>query len=727
MDNVIGQMDLFGGEYGEPKFEIIDNRKNSSDPVDEANRRINLVEFSMVSENNLTIEELFSSYDTIKVITYSYDMNFMNRIAGMFKHAEVIMGASFMATRKDFVNDMCSVILANANYVRNSIPKHANIVRLMREGNMEIHVPRDVKDHRKIYLLKSDSGNTRVIFGSANATYGGWGGNQLEFTGYCDTPELYDTLETKFEVSWMLSDNIPFNMVAVDKSDNSSASAMTDEDAIDEELIDNNVILSGKKKSVETLITVVSDNSEDTNERVNYCIDMDKLEASYKKISKGVFKADKNGVCEIQAKSVSRLKTNLKRIANQYKSKMETVTKDYPSFTFDLESQKAFVDNKELDLHPCEADIKSDLKILLNVFKNFDDFIDPSGELKNTHFKMMNGIFASSVFSHMRCVANVYGIATESMPLYLLAYSNGSNCGKTFMIKFLMKMMCGKILKEFSCDDLNSDRIKGLLYVQSDDIPKGTPVFVDEISNKWFSLRKDECLKHVSDTCENKNNDTRPMLIMASNNVLEPEEPIRKRLIYLRFDASLPSTHDKAAMSTKGKAIISSVGTAFYREYFRRLMEKCVELVAFMETEQEANKENGFYPDILKISSNILVDMFKEYNDGIVPDYAKELGWHLDYDLAVVRNAILNLKEEYKINPDAFSVKGKYVIFEQGGDNESKKKIDALKNTLPSEFEATVSSSRESNILQIARVPLEQESGMSFKKSALRSLVERFV
>ena len=54
-----------------------------------------------------------------------------------------------------------------------------------------------------------------------------------------------------------------------------------------------------------------------------------------------------------------------------------------------------------------------------------------------------------------------------------------------------------------------------------------------------------------------------PLIVFASNNVLSLEEKFRKRMMFINFDGTMPSTIDQSAYKSRGIAIVNRLGTAF--------------------------------------------------------------------------------------------------------------------------------------------------------------------
>ena len=72
---------------------------------------------------------------------------------------------------------------------------------MIAKGDLNLRTSNYILDHRKIYLLKSDDGRTRVIKASANMSGRAWNGEHIEHYEYDDTPFCYEEYEKDFETA----------------------------------------------------------------------------------------------------------------------------------------------------------------------------------------------------------------------------------------------------------------------------------------------------------------------------------------------------------------------------------------------------------------------------------------------------------------------------------------------------------------------------------------------
>lgn len=136
-----------------------------------------------------TIDDLFSGYDSIRAITFSYDIAFINDIMKKFKYGEILLGTPFLVQKDTKMTEFLAETLTNAKEAADAVRRYPELSDMMINGDLVIHTPTFILDHRKIYLLSSDNGKTRVITALANMSGRAWNGEHMEFYE-CDDSEF---------------------------------------------------------------------------------------------------------------------------------------------------------------------------------------------------------------------------------------------------------------------------------------------------------------------------------------------------------------------------------------------------------------------------------------------------------------------------------------------------------------------------------------------------------
>lgn len=643
----------------------------------------------LISIEYLAFEELFGGYDTIKAITFSYELKFIDKLLVNFTNAKVIIGGAFFTQKDMTMQNLVIAALTNVDIAAKEVGKFENLLEMMREQRLEFRVPLACIDHRKIYILSnSKNGTTRVISSSANMSARAWEGDQMEHYSYDDMPLCFDEYSKRFDTFYSCCKALPLDVITTKHTDDPFKS-----NAIIKEIKEKNevIVLEHMREDVEL-------------DSVRYAIDYEKIKGRYDALVGDTNLKNKQGLFEISPKTLKKFELNLNK--ENLKAKNTNLQADYPRLKFDYENLQAFIDDEELNLQPCKDEVRRDIDELLALLENFNDFVGDKEKIKHTHFKLLNAVFASPFHAKIRCTAYLKNISTTSLPMFLLAASSSANCGKTFVITAILKMMSGKRLVNLNTESCRSTFIR--------DIQAGycsLPVFIDEVSNAYIGHLK-STIKN-SDTCEIKQLQDQPMILFASNDALEPDETLRKRMIFLRFEGALPSNIDQNAYKGRGNAIISRLSNALYREYLRRMLPKISELLDLMI---QGDTDDTWYPDVMLISSNVLLEILDDFGYARA-SYMRPLSFNADYSVNasfIAQDSLNEIAEFYKHDKSAFKINKKQVTIELGTDSDSKNKCKNWANTLPAEMKAKILSTKDKNQLILDRAELEKRLGIKF-------------
>lgn len=647
--------------------------------------RLKCFRSELKSVDFLSLKDLFSGFDSIKVITFSYDIGFINEILKYFKHGDIILGGNFLVQKDTKFQELLAEICTNAYEAGQSIKRYDRLIELLNNGDVEFRTPSFVLDHRKIYLLNAVDGRTRVIKASANMSKRAWTNEHVEHYEYDDTQKCYEEYMQDFKIAWDSSKAITMDVVSSKKAD---------------DLVNGNAILKGVKETGRTVV-LQQPKPEVLLENIKYAIDHDKIKEEYKAVLENIDSKSKNGLFEIIPRTIEKIEYSRRKFAQKL-LQVENTTENYPSMVLDLYNHECSFNDEPINLTPSAEEVKADIDELLGIFENFEQFVGNTARLKQVHFKLLNAIFCSPFNAKLRCAAKLRGVSASSLPLFALISSETSNSGKTFMVKATLKLMTGKDLEGVKACDYSKDCIRNTQIGV-----KCVPFFVDETDNSYISRIKD-IIKNP-EKCENNQLENMPMLIFASNNVLKPEEPIRKRMIFFTVDGALPSSIDKTAYESKGKAILKKLGTGLYREYLHRMMDKVRNELDFIIHSQDIPDE--YYPDLMVLSSETFISILEDYGYS-VPDYIRRLTWEDDYSSdSNADSAILEIAEFVKRNKKACSVDKENISIELGTDRSSQKKLESWKNILPAEMEATLQAPHGYYTIIINRKEFEKRLG----------------
>lgn len=688
------QTSLFDTIENKPDLDVIHGKQKHGEIED----KHKVYKTSFIETDYMSTEEIFSGFNEIRAITFSYDLIFVENIMKMFEYGELVLGGRFLVSKDAKLHELTAeayklneaMILSET--AADCVRERKDLVEMMSKGDLFIRSPRYIIDHRKIYLLKADDGRTRVVKGSANFTRGAFSGNQNENYEIDDSLEAYEAYLNDFETAWMLSDEIQEEVVTVDKTGDPEK--------------DIPVIRKVKETQKAILLEEVKEDAE-YYEMVRYAINVDNTINKNKALLTNIKLNERSGFIEIVPNTIKKIKANA-RSEKRKNLEIKEVIKDYPTLRINYGTKEAFIDNEKLDLHPTDDEVKNDVDVLFEALGNYEkDFIGNTERATLNHYKLLNVLFSSPFNAKIRCVADIKLISTSSLPPFALMSSQGSNTGKTFMAELVLKLMTGRPLKGHTMKQIPT---KSIETTQGQN--KGFPIFIDEINGQYYGrLRAD--IKN-SNYCEILQRDNQSLLFFAQNQQKDPDEPERKRMPFFKYDINLRSDIDTSAYEALGKSLKNKATNALFREYLRRMIEEVEKIIDYIIKSDDI--PDNYYPDLINVSSKILIDIFTEYGFEL-PKYVRELTWNEDLSYranSMVVDAIEEIRALWKSQPNNFKVNKDTVIIILGSDANSKKLAESWENMLPPEINANASAYRDKTEIVMHRHELEKRLGFKF-------------
>lgn len=229
------------------------------------------------AREHVTLQDLFSGFDKIRIITYSYSLGFIEHLIKYFKYVEIIIGADYIHEFDTDFKKLEAYVLSMGKYyndeVAKLIKKYPTVKQMLESGDLIIRVSRVIIDHRKVYILNDtkNSSHTRVITGSANMSMSAWFGNQMEIIDYDDGELRYEIESNSFETAINLSSDITHETVIAD---------------IDDYVSSNPILQTAKNnKSCEILFANIN-SQDDFNKKIEYVVNVDKNKDLYSDLLK---------------------------------------------------------------------------------------------------------------------------------------------------------------------------------------------------------------------------------------------------------------------------------------------------------------------------------------------------------------------------------------------------------------------------------------------------------
>lgn len=632
---------------------LFDNTKSLSNKLD-------VVKMEFQEALTISWEELFEGYDRLYAITYSSGIDFVCALLRKFDHAEIIFGCDEVISYS--LQEIVAYQLKTIERLRENNSKNKlDLIERIDSGSLKLLVARKILSHEKMYLLEADDGRKRVVLGSANMSYSAFTGRQRENICYLDGEKAFEWYKDSFEA------------LKSDSSDDITSAALKLAD--DHENLEEIPVMQTVRLKKALIIEPVSE----LKEEVRFVLDVKSLAG---KFTPYMPKADKKGKLILSPESVKQTRRRIEA-ANIQERELRS---EYPQLVIDAIDQSASLNNSPLNLYPDSESIRNDVLLFLEYMNGYEKFHGDVTGMQNRYFEFANWFFVSPFMAAMRNMAIRYNHNLLPYPVFGLVYGQ-SKAGKTSFLETLLNMMIGQKTK-ISAPDFTRSSIEQLKR-----IVKGAPIVVDDLTNTRFSQHAIETIKNddfgVADNIENY-----PAVVISANEDVKAVAPeIIRRTVICRVQAGLTNT--ELMKSSIVRKVQKNIGTAFYREYLRRMLEHVPDLLQELK-EDEASAA----PDILELSSQIIVEIVSESIEDEPPFYIRRLTLDDYFSEKVTGSyAIKIIRNAWKVNKKAFVVDKKYgqLRYNTGQTWEA----DRILKELPEDLEAQ--KSREWVVMDLNR------------------------
>lgn len=550
-----------------------------------AGELLDVVRMEFVEADTLRWQDLFSGFDTLRAITYSSAIGFVYQLADMFEDVEVIFGCEDVLSYslQEIMAYQCKLV----DRMRETASKmKVDLMSRVEDNTLHFFVAREKLSHEKIYLLSASDGRKRVVMGSANMSYAAFGGRQRENICYIDGSSAYD---------WYLNSYNEFRDECTDQILKETLAIADDGEHIEEIPIARTV----RAKKALMLETV-----EASKEDVRFALDVKGLAARF---ASSVPKPDKKGKTLLSPEKIKIIRRQI--VAD--KTKEKELRSEYPQLEVFADEGTVKLNGDNMDLAPSREEITQDVSLFLRYMGGYEKFHGDVAGMQRRYFEFANWFFCSPFMGCMRDMAVHYNQNTLPYPVFGLVYGQ-SKAGKTSFLETLLKMMIGQKTK-ISAPDFTRSSIEGLKRTV-----KGAPIIVDDLTNTRFNQHAIETIKNddfgIADHLVHY-----PAVVISANEDVKAVAPeVIRRTVVCCVQAGLTNT--EVMRSNVVRTVQREIGTAFYREYLRRMLEVVPDLLEEIKCD-----ENESAPDILAVSSAIIVSIIKEHTEEDLPAFVREL------------------------------------------------------------------------------------------------------
>lgn len=641
---------------------------------------LDVVRMEFAGAETCSWQDLFSGFDTLHAITYSSGIDFVYQLIDLFEDAEILFGCDEVISYslQEVMAYQCKMV----ERMRSTASKmKLDLVSRIDQGTLRFFVARSILSHEKLYLLSAKDGRKRVIMGSANLSRSAFGGYQRENICYLDGDTAYDWY---WDCFCQLRENC------------------TDQIAKETLLLaDNGEHLEELPiaRTIKAKKALILQPTEEAKEEVRFVLDVKNLAG---KFAPSVPKPDKKGKLML---SPEKMKTIRRQVVST-QTKEKELQSEYPQLEVFPDEKMVRLNGVDLDLHPPKEEIQNDVSLFLKYMEGYEKFHGDVTGMQRRYYEFANWFFCSPFMASMRDMAVRYNQNLLPYPVFGLVYGQ-SKAGKTSFLETLLKMMIGQKTK-ISAPDFTRSSIEGLKRTV-----KGAPIIVDDLTNTRFNQHAIETIKNddfgVADGLLHY-----PAVVISANEDVKAVAPeVIRRTVICRVQAGLTNT--EVMRSSVVRTVQREVGTAFYREYLRRMLEIASDLLEEMKSDEVESA-----PDILAASSQVLTEIFQKYSEVPSPDYIRPLTLEDYFSEKVTGSyAIKTIRSAWNTSRSSFEIseRGNELRYNAGATWEA----DRILKELPETLEAH--KSREWVVMNLEEAKLFFD--VPFKKSWLDRFQKR--
>lgn len=578
---------------------------------------IDVVKTEFIEAERMPWEQLFEGFNKLYAVTYSSSVDFICKLADKFSETEIIFGCSGVIS--DNLHDVIAFQHTTEQWLREEISKNeSDLTARINAGTLRLFVLREQLSHEKIYLLEAEDGRKRVVMGSANMSNSAFSGKQRENRNYMEGDKAFGWYYGLFEELRENSSDVISTKALLFSENN---------DNIEELPI---------AQTVKVRKVLLVEQEKETDTEMRFALEVKNLSNKYKP---HIPKADKDGKINLSPEFFKQTRRRL----NDEKTREKELRSVYPQLVVNIEEQTAVLNGKPLDLDPSAEDIQHDVTLFLEYMSGYKKFHGDAEGLQSRYFEFANWYFATPFFAALRNIAVLNNRNVTPFPVFGLLCGK-SKAGKTSFLETLLKMMIGQKTK-ISAPEFTRSTIEKLKCEV-----KGAPIIVDDLTQERFRNHAVETIKNDEFGVADRLQHYPAVVISANEDVKAVEQEIIRRVVVCHVNASLKNT--EVMKSNVVRRVQNNIGTAFYSKYLKRMLDEIPEIIELLRSDEETET-----PDVLALSSRIIVEILSRHTDNELPFFVRELTLDNYFSEKVTGiNAIKIIRNAWNVNRKAFVV-----------------------------------------------------------------------
>ena len=533
--------------------------------------------------------DLFSGYDSLRVLTYSASISAIVRMLDEFSFTTFDCVFGYEGTLRDLKDILAfqKVVVGDTRAAIMGLKdeRHIHVLEKVHAGRAQFRVLRKHIAHAKLYLLSTSDGRTRVIIGSANLSERAFSGNQPEtLVTFDDDVEAWRHYNRMFdEIRDSASDEIPLPNDRI-----TNAEIEISETPVMGDASTTLVIESPPAKEVEVTAPV-------------QVLRVEKVAAVIGPKVAPAIPAIRNGR--------QRITPEIKREISRIRLVKSAEEADSRYLSIDRTNHSALLSGERFPLESDNESVRADAALLLDYFKNYEGAFEGNVvRLQHDYFTLMAWLYFSPFICDMRSLALLQDSDVIRYPSFAIIFGK-ANCGKTSLVDTLMTSMFG-YAHTVDKRSFTTSQLRGLQQGY-----KRFPVAFDDIGRRAFNTHgrdmiKDEMLPPVTEY---------PGFILSMN--AEPQsfpDEVVKRSMMIYTTTALPPQNEQLRQRLQGRIQEMRRGLTghLYRRYLTEVMDRI--------------DEERLPEDWLALSSDVLSGIISQATDEPQPHWCQTVTW-FDY------------------------------------------------------------------------------------------------
>ena len=577
--------------------------------------------------------DLFSGFDSLKVLTYSASVNAIVRMLDKYSYNKFECVFGYEGVLRD-IKDVLSFQKVVIGSTRAAImglkdERHIHILEKVNSGEARFYVLRKYIAHAKLYLLSDINGHTRVIVGSANLSERAFSGRQPE------TLVKFDNDENAWQHY-----NRMFERIKKDSSDEIPLPK--------ERIITADIEITETPVMTNSSATLIIDTPSAEELEVSAPVQISKVEKVVAAISPSISSA----IPPVRG-GKQRITPEVKRDIGRIRLVKSAEEADSRYFSLDRVNRTALLSGERFPLEWNDTEVSADANLLVNYFKNYEGAFEGNvPRLQRDYFIFMAWLYFSPFICDMRSLALLQDRDVIRFPSFAIIFGK-SNCGKTSLVDTLMTSMFG-YTRTIPKDNFTASNLRALQQAY-----KRFPVVFDDIGRSAFIRHGKEMIKNEMQLPVAEN----PGFVVSMN--AEPQsfpDEIVKRSMMIYTTTSLPPHNEE--LRQRLQSTIQEMRHGLTGHLYRRYL---VEVMDQLDNERLPE-------DWLALSSGVLSNVISKATGKPPPNWCQPVTWlgyaENRYDRVKARLDSLLRQATHSENegetPNGWKIEGdKIIVWEQ--------------------------------------------------------------